>query len=154
MTFTCHAFPIFPLTLRRACCSFPNFPVALRDASRARTQMHRMSNHSALHLFRDVIKEQDDDSIDPETFCSVMQRSHLDRPEHLNQVGLDSWHQEDRHNMIDYVYHVFLIHQQCRKRLRTLLHIHIIRFERVSSLGTDDQIASRCGRYGICRALH
>ena len=46
----------------------------------------RLSDHSAIHLFRDIVNEQDDDSIDPELFCTVMQRSHLDRPEHLNQV--------------------------------------------------------------------
>ena len=48
------------------------------------------TNHSAVHLFRKLVRDQDDETIDPDVFCDVMQRSQLDRPDNLNHI-IRSW---------------------------------------------------------------
>jgi hypothetical protein len=69
--------------------SFAEMPRGISRVLSTRTDRihaHRGS-HNAIHLFRQIVGDQEDDSVDPDTFCDVMQRCHLDRPAHLNQVG-------------------------------------------------------------------
>ena len=44
------------------------------------------SSFLLLNLLEQIVRDEDDDQMDPEMFCAVMQRAHLDRPSNLNHV--------------------------------------------------------------------
>uniref|UniRef100_A0A7S4K8J1 EF-hand domain-containing protein n=1 Tax=Guillardia theta TaxID=55529 RepID=A0A7S4K8J1_GUITH len=56
----------------------------------------RTSNVKGLHLFREIIRDEDDDTVDVQVFCTVMQGANLDRPRYLDRVmGEGSYEEED-----------------------------------------------------------
>mmetsp|Transcript_14795 Transcript_14795/g.23043 ORF Transcript_14795/g.23043 Transcript_14795/m.23043 type:complete len:226 (+) Transcript_14795:635-1312(+) len=53
-----------------------------QEFKKVMSQLDKSENTSkTLHLFRQCVEDQEDDTIDIEVFCDVMQRNGLDRPE-------------------------------------------------------------------------